>query len=207
MTDKPKRFELWRSFVLADVITLGNAASGTLAILLCLEYLAEGALQKLHWALALFPLALVCDVLDGTVARWRNRHSPFGQDLDSLSDVISFGVAPAVLGYTLGLRGAIDVLILVYFVACGISRLARFNVTAAALAEPGGKVKYYEGTPIPTSVLLVGVLALALFRGAVHEHLWFGALKIGPFTFHPLALMFAASGSLMVSSRIRIPKP
>ena len=53
-----------------------------------------------------------------------------GADLDSLADVISFGVAPAVLGFTLGLRGGWDMLSLTYFVVCGVSRLARFNVTA-----------------------------------------------------------------------------
>ena len=84
----------------------------------------------------LLPLALVCDVLDGYVARLdTGRQSVLGADLDSLADVISFGVAPAVLGFTLGLRGGWDMLILTYFVVCGVSRLARFNVTAAALAD------------------------------------------------------------------------
>src|SRR5574339_277381 len=79
---------------------------------------------------------------NGIVARGR-RHSPFGADLDSLADVVSFGVAPAVLGFTLGLRGGWDALVLTYFVVCGVSRLARFNVTAAALTDAGtGKVRY-----------------------------------------------------------------
>ena len=72
-------------------------------------------------------------MLDGYVARLnRTRQSVLGADLDSLADVISFGVAPAVLGFTLGLRGGWDMLVLTYFVVCGVSRLARFNVTAAA---------------------------------------------------------------------------
>ena len=82
-------------------------------------------------------------------------HSVLGSDLDSLADVVSFGVAPAVLGFTLGLRGAWDIVILAYFVVCGISRLARFNVTAAALTGASGKVEYFEGTPIPTSIVIV----------------------------------------------------
>ena len=96
-----------------------------------------------------------------------------GADLDSLADVISFGVAPAVLGFTLGLRGGWDMLCLTYFVVCGVSRLARFNVTAAALADADtGKVKYFEGTPIPTSIVIVGaagggVLARAHRRRAL----------------------------------------
>jgi hypothetical protein len=81
-------------------------------------------------------IALVLDVLDGYVARLQATHqSRLGADLDSLADVVSFGVAPAVLGYTLALRGLWDVLCLTYFVCCGISRLARFNVTAGALTN------------------------------------------------------------------------
>src|SRR6185437_10828773 len=102
---------------------------------------------------------------DGYVARLdRKRQSVLGADLDSLADVISFGVAPAVLGFTLGLRGGWDMLILTYFVICGVSRLARFNVTAEALSDrQTGKVKYFEGTPIPTSIALVLLLGLAFY--------------------------------------------
>ena len=91
--------------------------------------------------------------------------------------------------------------------ACGVSRLARFNITAEALAEgPSGKVTHFEGTPIPTSIVLVGLLSLAAWLGAVRESLWFGSVILGGFTLHPLVLLFALSGSLMIS-RIRIPKP
>ena len=90
---------------------------------------------------------------------------------------------------------------------CGVSRLARFNVTAATLADPAtGKVRYFEGTPIPTSILLVLLLAVAAWQGAVREQLWFGEVKLAGFTLHPLVLLFALSGSLMIS-RLRIPKP
>ena len=83
--------------------------------------------------------------------------------------------------------------------------LARYNVTAEALSEGGDKVKYFEGTPIPTSVLLVCLLTLAAAMGAVRDNLWFGVVTLGEFQFHPLVLLFAVSGSLMIS-RIRIPK-
>ncbi|MGF2075491.1 CDP-alcohol phosphatidyltransferase family protein, partial [Enterococcus casseliflavus] len=89
----------------------------------------------------------VLDALDGHVARWRHQQSVLGRELDSLADVISFGAAPAALGYACGLQGGWDWLILSYFVGCGVSRLARFNVTAEALSEGGEKVKYFEGTP------------------------------------------------------------
>ncbi len=94
-----------RSYTPADALTIGNASCGTIAIFLCLDYMAFGDHRRIWIAILLLPLALVCDVLDGYVARLnRTRPSLLGADLDSLADVISFGVAPAVLGYTLGLR-------------------------------------------------------------------------------------------------------
>jgi len=205
----PRRFNLIRSFALADFITLANAAAGTSSIFLCLNYVESGREPLYLWAaFALLPLAFIFDAADGAVARWRRRSSPYGADLDSLADIVSFGVAPAVLAYTLGMRGFWDALILIYFVTCGIGRLARFNVTADDLADADtGKVKYFEGTPIPTSLALVGVQFAAWRMGAVGEGLWGGAMEFGPGTFHPLVLMYALSGSLMISERIRIPKP
>ena len=198
-----------RSYTVADAFTVCNAACGTIAVLLCLDYLATGERQFLWAAFVLLPAALLCDVLDGYVARLdTKRQSRLGADLDSLADVISFGVAPAVLGFTLGLRGGWDMLLLTYFVICGVSRLARFNVTAAALADAEtGKVKYFEGTPIPTSILIVALLGLAFYLGAVDEHLWLGSTRIGPAILHPLALVYAVSGSAMISATLRIPKP
>ncbi len=195
-----------RSFVLADFITLGNASCGTGAIFSCLAYVADGQRSWIWTALVLLPLALLCDVLDGTVARWRHRQSPLGADLDSLADVVSFGVAPAVLGFTLGMRGGWDAALLLFFVACGISRLARYNVTADSLATETGKVAYYEGTPIPTSLAIVLVLGIAFANGRIGDAFWFGVTRIGPLDLHPLALLYLLSGSLMIST-IRIPKP
>ena len=198
-----------RSYTAADALTIGNASCGTIAIFLCLDYLASGNPRLLWYAFILLPAALVCDVLDGIVARTlKRRQSVLGGDLDSLADVISFGVAPAVIGYTLGLRGGWDVLCLTYLVVCGVSRLARFNVTAASLADTKtGKVKYFEGTPITTSIVIVGVLAVAFALGRVGENLWFGAVKLGPWTLHPFALVYLASGSAMISATLRVPKP
>ena len=197
-----------RSYTPADALTIGNATCGMIAIFLCLDYIASGNPRFLWNAFILLPLALVCDALDGYVARLNpKRQSVLGADLDSLSDVISFGVAPAVLGFTLGLRGGWDMLCLTYFVVCGVSRLARFNVTAAALADSEtGKVKYFEGTPIPTSILIVALLGAAFRLGRVDTHLWFGAHQFGPALLHPLALIYAASGSAMISATLRVPK-
>jgi CDP-diacylglycerol--serine O-phosphatidyltransferase len=198
---------LLRTFAPADFLTLGNAASGTGAIFFCLNYLEAGRHDPyLVGAFLLLPLALALDVADGVVARGR-RHSPFGADLDSLADVVSFGVAPAVLGFTLGMRGAWDALVLCAFVCCGVSRLARYNVTAAVLSGGTGKVPYYEGTPIPTSLVLVGILWLGWMQGAVGDALWLGRVRLGRGYFHPLVLLYALSGAAMVSARLRIPKP
>ena len=103
------------------------------------------------------------------------------------------------------MQGFLDRVVLAYFVACGVSRLARYNVTAEALSGGTGKVTYFEGTPIPTSIVLVGMLAVAAYIGAIGERLWFGDVEIARFRLHWLALVFAVSGSLMIS-RIRIPK-
>ena len=209
MTKRPRHLSMLRSYTPADALTIGNAACGTMAIFLCLDYLAADERRFLWTAFLLLPLALVFDVLDGYVARLdRRRQSALGADLDSLADVISFGVAPAVLGFTLGLRGGWDIAILVYFVVCGVSRLARFNATAAQLADAEtGKVKYFEGTPIPTSIAIVGLLAIAFWTGRIDDNLWFGAVRIGPATLHPLTLVYLVSGSAMISATLRIPKP
>jgi CDP-diacylglycerol--serine O-phosphatidyltransferase len=206
VAEKPRPLSMLRTFVLADAVTMVNAAAGTGAIFACVRYAAahEGAFAKL--AFALLPIALIADVLDGAVARASGRQSPLGADLDSLADVISFGAAPAVLGFTLGLDGGWDAAILAFFVACGISRLARYNATAASLSDESGKVRYYEGTPIPTSLLLVLMMGIAYATRAVHEDIWLGVLRLGPCDLHPLSIFYLLSGCAMVST-IRIPKP
>ncbi len=194
-----------REFHLADWFTLGNAVCGVGALFSSMTYLETADLLHIYFACALVLAALVFDVLDGRIARWRQKSSAMGRELDSLADVISFGVAPAIIAYACGMQGLYDRVVLTFFVACGVSRLARFNITAETLADDSGKVKHFEGTPIPTSIVLVGLLALAAAMGAVREQLWLGRMTIAGFTLHPLVLLFALSGSLMIS-RIRIPK-
>ncbi len=203
--DKPKPFSMIREFHLADWFTLANAICGMGALFSVMTFLQSNEIRHIYFACGLIPAALVFDVLDGRVARWRQQSSEMGRELDSLADVISFGVAPAAIAYGCGMEGLFDRIVLVFFVVCGVSRLARYNVTAEKLSEGGDKVKYFEGTPIPTSLLLVVVMAVAAWRGAVGEQLWFGTTEIGGFKLHPLVLLFAVSGSLMIS-RIRIPK-
>ena len=207
-----RHFSMLRDFQLADWFTLANAFCGTGAIFAAMRFLQEGGAlddsrRDLLIGMALIPLAFVFDALDGRIARWRKVASTLGRELDSLADVISFGVAPAALGYACGLQGGWDWVVLSYFVGCGVSRLARYNVTAEMLAGDEGKVKYFEGTPIPSSVLIVGLLALAAWTGRIGDDLWLGVLQLGPWQLHPLVLLYALSGSLMISKTLHIPKP
>jgi CDP-diacylglycerol--serine O-phosphatidyltransferase len=202
-----KHFSMVRELHLADVFTLGNAACGVGAVLLLLNFMASRDVALFYWAALLLPVALVFDVFDGRVARWRHTHSSMGRELDSLADVISFGVAPATLGFAAGMNGGWDALLLIYFVCCGVARLARYNVTAETLSAGADKVPYFEGTPIPTSVALVAVLAFAAWQSRIGDAIYGGAWLIGPWSLHPLALMFALSGTLMISKTLHVPKP
>src|SRR5687767_1753993 len=204
----PKHFSMIRGFHLADFFTLANAACGVAGVFLAMLYLAGGSRGHFYAAAAMAPAAFLFDWLDGNVARWRRSHSAMGRELDSLADVISFGVAPAALAFAAGLDGGWDWVALIYFVCCGVSRLARFNVTAEALAagSDSGKVAYFEGTPIPTSVVLTAVLAFAAWQERIGERVYGGAWDLG-WQFHPLSLLFIASGSMMISKTLRIPQP
>ena len=205
-TPRGKHFSMIREFHLADFLTLANAACGVAAVFCAMRYVAGQSIAYFFAAAALAPVAFAFDVLDGRVARKRQQHSALGRELDSLADVISFGIGPAALGFAAGLQGGWDLVALSYFVCCGVSRLARYNVTAESLSAGSDKVRYFEGTPIPTSVVLVAVLAVAAWQDRIGDDLWFGAWDIGPWTLHPLALLFVLSGSLMISKTLHIPK-
>lgn len=196
-----------RDFQLADFFTLGNGFAGMGAVLLAMKYIRTEDKSYLTAVFVLLPVALALDFLDGRIARWRRKVSMLGQELDSLADLVSFGVAPAALGFALGLDGAWDAVVLLYFVGCGISRLARYNATAASLSDDSGKVRHYEGTPIPTSLGLVIVLGVLVAKNAIHGDLPLGAVTLGPGVLHPIVLMYFVSGSAMISKTLRLPKP
>jgi CDP-diacylglycerol--serine O-phosphatidyltransferase len=204
--DAPHHFSMIRGFHLADFFTLANAACGTLAVFFAMFHVDSQAPVHFFAAAAMAPAALAFDVLDGRIARWRREHSALGRELDSLADIVSFGVAPAALGFAAGMRGGWDLIALVYFVCCGVSRLARYNVTAERLSEGGDKVAYFEGTPIPSSVVLTAVLAFAAWHGRLAGDLPWGAWMLGPWQLHPLVLLFVLSGTMMISKTLRIPK-
>jgi CDP-diacylglycerol--serine O-phosphatidyltransferase len=195
----PKHFSMIRGFHVADMFTLANGFCGVSAIFEAMKFLLGQGAEHVYVAAAFVPVALVCDVFDGRVARWRHSASSMGRELDSLADVISFGVAPATIAFAVGLNTFADQLILAYFAVCGVSRLARYNVTAESLSVGTGKVKYFEGTPITASIIPLGLTIAAFYRGNLYPA--FGG------KFHLVTALFFISGCLMISKTIRIPKP
>jgi CDP-diacylglycerol--serine O-phosphatidyltransferase len=202
----PKYFSMLREFHVADVLSLANAACGLAAVFFAMRYMSSRLPLHFFAATALSPAALLFDGFAGLVARRLHQQSVLGRELDSLADIISFGVAPATLGFAAGLQGGWDWIALIYFVCCGVSRLARYNVTAESLSLGRDRVAYFEGTPIPTTVLLTSILAFAAWQDRLGEYLYWGAWAVGPWDLHPLSLMFVFSGTLMISKTLRIPK-
>jgi CDP-diacylglycerol--serine O-phosphatidyltransferase len=198
---RARHFSMIRTFHLADLFTIANGFCGMAAVFQAMAFLSTHDRWRLDAAALLIPLALLFDVLDGRIARWRHQASPLGRELDSLADVISFGVAPAAIAYAAGLNTVLDALGLTFFALCGLSRLARYNVTAEALSAETGKVNYFEGTPIPTSIVPLGVLMIAFHRATLYP------VRVLGLDFHLVALVFVLSGMLMISKTLRIPKP
>ena len=96
-----------------------------------------------------------------------------------------------------------------FFVLCGLTRLARFNVTVAMVPKDAtGKSQYFEGTPIPMSLLMVQVMAYWVYKGWTLEQVPMGLwLEGSALEFHPVVAMFVRHGCFMVSKTIHIPKP
>ena len=203
MTDQTRRrhFSMVRSFHLADLFKIANGFCGVGAIFEAMKYLSTHETRHIYLAALLVPVALVFDVLDGRIARSRHAASSMGRELDSLADVISFGVAPAAIAFAAGVNSRLDQAILLFFTGCGVSRLARYNVTAESLSAETGKVAYFEGTPIPTTVVPLAALVLAFYRDNLYR------VELLGVTWHAIVLLFLVSGSLMISRTLRIPKP
>jgi len=204
-------FSLIKALHLADLITELNGFCGVMSIFSSMRYcLGDPTAKGNLWAaLAFMPFGLFFDFMDGKVARWRKKSSLMGQELDSLADLVSFGVSPAVAAFAIGLRTPVDHLLLTFFVLCGLTRLARFNVTVQALPKDAtGKSKYFEGTPIPTTLSIAALMAYWVGQGWILDNVPFGvALEGTPFAFHPVVGLFVLSGCLMTSKTIHIPKP
>ncbi|CAA21446.2 CDP-diacylglycerol--serine O-phosphatidyltransferase [Schizosaccharomyces pombe] len=205
-----RHFSLIRALHLADLITLMNGFCGVMSIFSSLRYCLSGQQSAFHlWnAMYFMPFALFFDFLDGKVARWRGKSSLMGQELDSLADLISFGVSPAVFAFCCGFQTFLDTVILSLFVLCGLTRLARFNVSVNSIPKDGsGKSQFFEGTPIPTTLSLVTVCGVCILKGKTHENLpWGEWCGNTPFAFHPLVVLFVLSGIAMTSKKLKVPK-
>ena len=144
-----KYFNIYKLLKVADFVTLANAVSGLIAII-------AAVYGRFNLAAALILLAVVFDALDGRVARFSKKSNELGKQLDSLADIVSFGVAPAVIGYMLGLRSWYGIAALSFYLICGVLRLARFNIT-----DPK-KIKGFEGVPITVGGVTIALLVFVI---------------------------------------------
>ncbi|PLB50258.1 phosphatidylserine synthase [Aspergillus steynii IBT 23096] len=211
LSSETGHFSMIKALHLADLVTELNGFCGVMSVLSSMRYcLGDPSDHGAIWAaLAFMPFGLFFDFMDGKIARWRKKSSLMGQELDSLADLISFGMAPAAAAFALGARTSFDHLLLAFFVLCGLTRLARFNVTVAVLPkDKSGKSKYFEGTPIPTTLSIASLMAYWVSKGWIQEELPLGVIAQGTiFEFHPVVLLFVLHGCMMVSKSIHIPKP
>lgn len=122
---------------------------------------------------------------------------------------LSFGASPAVAAFAIGFRTPLDHILLSFFVICGLLRLARFNVTVSSLPkDASGKSKYFEGTPIPTSLSIAALMAYWVSQGWVGDKIPYGVWGAGQlWEVHPMVGLFVLHGCLMVSKTLHIPKP
>ena len=141
-------------YILPNLFTTGNLFCGFWAIISVFQ-------EKFYYAAVAILLASVFDFLDGIVARLSRATSKFGVQYDSLADLVSFGIAPALLAFSWALRpyGKFGWLAAFLFVVCGALRLARYNVMAAS-----GETKYFKGLPIPAAASMIAVTILLYFE-------------------------------------------
>ncbi|KAG5513607.1 hypothetical protein PMAC_001039 [Pneumocystis sp. 'macacae'] len=186
-----RHFSLIRALNLADFITELNGFCGIMSIFSSMKYCLGDPLDTtwLWKSITLMPLG------------WKKKSSLMGKELDSLADLVTFAFA-------LGIRTLIDTIILSFFVLCGISRLARFNISVDSLPkDKHGKLKYFEGTPIPSSLSIVAIMAWCVRSGCILEKLPLGVIYENSFfEFHPIVIIFALSGCAMCSKTLKIPK-
>jgi CDP-diacylglycerol--serine O-phosphatidyltransferase len=194
-------------YLLPNLMTAGNLFCGFAAVLKIIEaaLLNNGGdpfAQSYHEALAFILGACVFDLLDGRVARLGGLESPFGREFDSLADVVSFGLAPALLVYQIVLKDFHETgwIIAFIYLLCGTLRLARFNCIAAAPKDPdeaSEQANEFVGFPIPAAAGLIA--SLTLFMLWLEE----GERTIGAWKFAlPALLLFL---SFMMFSRVRYP--
>jgi len=192
-------------YVLPSLFTAGNIALGYYAMTQSVQGSVAEPVYFDHAAMAI-GFACLCDGLDGLVARVTHTASDFGKELDSLADVITFGVAPSLLAYIWGFRMLpltvhpdlrqnvlhAGVFVCFLFLVCGASRLARFNISSNPQPRNPGKPghKFFVGMPIPAGA---GIVAATI-------HFFNGAPIYNPWTALVWLLLLLFTGYLMVSS-------
>ncbi|MCB1215541.1 MAG: CDP-diacylglycerol--serine O-phosphatidyltransferase [Deltaproteobacteria bacterium] len=179
---KRERFRRQGIYVLPNLVTTMALFCGFLSIIFAID----GKFLHSAWMVL---IAGVFDGLDGKVARLTHTHSDFGIQYDSLSDVVSFGLAPAVLAYTFALKtyGKFGWAAAFLFFVCGALRLARFNVQASTESS-----KHFQGLPIPMAAYSIASYVVFLFRDS--------NVVTGS---QPLILAFCVVMALMMVSPIR----
>lgn len=208
-TSDDLHFSMIRNLHLADYITMMNGFCGFYSIVSCLRFALTDNKKYISRANLFIFLGMFFDFFDGRVARLRNRSSLMGQELDSLADLVSFGCGPALVAFSIGMQTTMDVLCLTFFVLCGLTRLARFNVTVSQLPKDSkGKSQYFEGFPIPTSLFWVLVMEVLTQKNRILLDLPLGIVfKSTFFEFHLFTLAFFLHGCAMISKSLKIPKP
>jgi CDP-diacylglycerol--serine O-phosphatidyltransferase len=203
--EKPKRQPSRGMFVLPSLFTAANIGAGFYAITQSVLGSAAEPVFFDHAALAI-GIAVLCDGMDGLVARVTHTASDFGRELDSLADVITFGVAPSLLAYIWGFRMLpataypalrenvvhAGIFVCFMFLVCGACRLARFNISIDPQPRNPGKPgrKYFVGMPIPAGA---GVIAALI-------HFCHGATIVNPWLSLAWLVLLLATSYLMVSN-------
>ncbi len=198
-TQEKKRIDMVKlkktgAVVLPSIFTIANMAFGFFSILLA----SDGRYVQAAWFII---LSYVMDMLDGRVARLVHGESSFGVEIDSLSDWMSFGIAPAYLIYKLVLKdyGVWSYPVAFLYVLCGALRLARFNVKS----HFGGSSKdFFQGLPIPgaAGILVSFVLAYSMLEGDGGTRSIKLVMNQMPYVYAAIPFIMIALALLMIST-------
>lgn len=196
--------ELPKVYLLPNLMTAGNLFCGFMAVLQIIEGTLRQSAGHEEWvqrytaSLSFILGAFIFDLLDGRLARLGGRESPFGREFDSLADVISFGIAPALLVYKIVLAEfpiRLGWLIAFFYLLCGALRLARFNVVAAR--EQSVAKGEFIGFPIPAAAGVITSITLLL----LHFHASDREIGVWKYSL-PVLMVFL---SCMMFSKVRYP--
>jgi len=190
-----------RLYVLPNLFTAGNMLCGFMALMHIVgRFDVNDSTSRYYWAIGLILLACILDALDGRIARMSGQSSDFGRELDSLADIVSFGVAPALLVHDIVLGdfernlGGLGWMIACGYLVCGAMRLARFNCLAA-YPDKDSKTDptCFRGCPIPAAAGVIVSITLFLLWMNGNER------EIGKWKY-ALPMLMVALSYLMVSN-------